>query len=147
MKTYPVFFIFLGSPRSGGISSSVHTGLWPSLRQTAEGPSARAHPPRHAPYSAPLAHPPHCRGRHGKNPVEGQGQDKGGKGGPRKRLSCSVGSFFNGKILELSTYPSFISVIGCVLQISVKNDLHRLSVPAHGSMMQSSPAIVVAVKS
>lgn len=42
--------------------------------------------------------------------------------------------------------PFFVSLICCTLQISVKNDLHGLSVPAQGSMMQSSPAIVVTEK-
>lgn len=46
----------------------------------------------------------------------------------------------------IRTYPFFIWLICCAPQISVKNDLHGLRVPAQGSMMQSSPAIVVTVE-
>lgn len=51
----------------------------------------------------------------------------------------------SGRYEEHSTHPFFIQLIRA-LKVSVKNDLHGLSVPAQGGMMQSSPAIVVTVK-
>lgn len=67
----------------------------------------------------------------------------------KKKAILHFGKVFYGKILSRpekhSTYPFFIQLI-CALQISVKNDLHGLSVPAQRGMMQSSPTMVVTVK-
>lgn len=144
----PALSIFLGLPGSGGILSSGHIGMWTGLCQKEHMSSICPHPlavllilfPFHTFLTLRVCY-------YSKNPIKVYAQGKEGREWLRRQLACNFWSFFCARIWgqyeEHDTYPFFVSLICCILQISVKNDLHGLSVPAQGSMMQSSPAIVV----